>query len=250
VLAVDVDVQVKPRMCQEHRRRIGKQLHPALFALGVHHFGHRVTVTGVERLPFRWSDRLLQRRAQFVCVAHRRVADRFELRAALKQSLLPAQSKLLMSRYRFAMVDFVNAGRKNYGLEPLDPSPVLLAHPKLDLFVDVDSKHSFEAVGCTSCHDGSGQETDFVVAAHVARNIWVDEKTGEPVLANQLKQPVEEAEEFNLSSMKKCGILVLGRNALGAQIHVLMYAAESFAVTWRRSVPTLRFCSDGMLSIW
>src|SRR5438045_3478102 len=52
------------------------------------------------------------------------------------------------------------------------------------------------------------------------------------------------------SSMKKCGILVLGRNALGAQIHVLIYAGESFAVTWRRSVPTLRFWSDGMLSIW
>src|SRR4051812_1860956 len=39
------------------------------------------------------------------------------------------------------------------------------------------------------------------------------------------------------SSMKKCGILVLGRNALGAQIHVLMYAGESFAVMFRRSVP-------------
>src|SRR4051812_20028565 len=52
------------------------------------------------------------------------------------------------------------------------------------------------------------------------------------------------------SSMKKCGILVVGRNALGAQIHVLMYAGESLAVTWRRSVPTLRFSWLGMLSIW
>src|SRR5213083_2203117 len=42
------------------------------------------------------------------------------------------------------------------------------------------------------------------------------------------------------SSMKKCGIFVLGRNALGAQIHVLMYAGDSFAVMLRRSVPTLR----------
>src|SRR5881398_881162 len=42
------------------------------------------------------------------------------------------------------------------------------------------------------------------------------------------------------SSMKKCGIFVLGRNALGAQIHVLMYAGESLAVMLRRSVPTLR----------
>src|ERR1700742_2426016 len=42
------------------------------------------------------------------------------------------------------------------------------------------------------------------------------------------------------SSIKKCGIFVLGRNAFGAQIHVLMYAGESFAVMLRRSVPTLR----------
>ena len=39
----------------------------------------------------------------------------------------------------------------------------------LDLYADVDSKHSIEAVGCTSCHDGSGQETDFVVTAHMPR---------------------------------------------------------------------------------
>src|SRR5215211_6021033 len=42
------------------------------------------------------------------------------------------------------------------------------------------------------------------------------------------------------SSMKKCGIFVLGRNDLGAQIHVLMNAGESLAVMLRRSVPTLR----------
>src|SRR5205823_6699902 len=43
------------------------------------------------------------------------------------------------------------------------------------------------------------------------------------------------------SSMKKCGIFVLGRNALGAQIHVLMYAGETLDVMLRRSVPTLRW---------
>src|SRR4030095_14471986 len=67
------------------------------------------------------------------------------------------------------------------------------------------------------------------------------------------------------SSMKKCGIFVLGRNALGAQIHVLMYAGESFAVIFRKSVPTFRcplatisrtsvapggVVSDGIASIW
>ena len=76
-----------------------------------------------------------------------------------------------------------------------------LAHPQLNLYVDVDSPHSFEAVGCTACHDGSGQETDFVVAAHTPRNIFVDPKTGEPVLNAQLTKKEDESEPRNLSSM-------------------------------------------------
>ena len=40
--------------------------------------------------------------------------------------------------------------------------------------------------------------------------------------------------------MKKCGIFVLGRNALGAQIHVWIISFDSFDVMCRRSVPTLR----------
>src|SRR5687768_17183624 len=36
------------------------------------------------------------------------------------------------------------------------------------------------------------------------------------------------------SSMKKCGIFVLGRNALGAQIQVLTYSFDNFALTLRR----------------
>src|ERR1043165_6265474 len=52
------------------------------------------------------------------------------------------------------------------------------------------------------------------------------------------------------SSMKKCGIFVLGRNALGAQIHVLIYAGESFDAMCRRSVPTRRFSVGAIESIW
>src|SRR4029079_9351988 len=125
------------------------------------------------------------------------------LRTAVRQSLDAPQLKLVTSRYRFAMVDVVNAERKNRGMDLLDPSPVLLAHPRLDLYVDVDSKHSFEAVGCTSCHDGSGQETNFVVAAHTPRPIWVDQKTGASVLPGQLdptKVPATHHGE-DLSSM-------------------------------------------------
>lgn len=109
-----------------------------------------------------------------------------ELKTALLTTLDKNQLHLLLSRYRYALIDVVNPARKAQRLEPLDPSAVHLAHPRLDLYVDVDSKHSFEAVGCTSCHDGSGQETDFVVAAHTPRDIYVDSNTGEPVLNTQL----------------------------------------------------------------
>src|ERR671921_119771 len=42
------------------------------------------------------------------------------------------------------------------------------------------------------------------------------------------------------SSMKKCGIFVLGRNALGAQIQVFTYSFDSLTLMLRRSVPTFR----------
>ena len=65
----------------------------------------------------------------------------------------------------------------------------MLAHPRLDLYAAADSKHSLEEVGCTGCHDGSGHETDFVLAAHTARPIWVDAKSGMPVIVEQILAP-------------------------------------------------------------
>ncbi|HMB95960.1 MAG TPA: hypothetical protein VKK61_07980, partial [Tepidisphaeraceae bacterium] len=126
-----------------------------------------------------------------------------ELKNGLKTNLPDVEYKELENRYRFALVDEVNVARKQQGLSPLSASPVQLAHPRLELYVDVDSPHSFEAVGCTACHDGSGQETDFVVAAHTPRKIFVDAKTGEPVLDAQLvkKDSEEKSEPQNLSSM-------------------------------------------------
>jgi cbb3-type cytochrome oxidase cytochrome c subunit len=125
------------------------------------------------------------------------------IRALLKTNLSEKQFRLLEDRYRYALVAEVNTYRKKQGYSALDPSPVMLAHPQLNLYVDVDSKHSYEAVGCTSCHDGSGQETDFVVAAHTPRAIWVDEKTGEPVLPASLDVSKIKQEERppDLSSM-------------------------------------------------
>lgn len=39
-------------------------------------------------------------------------------------------------------------------------------HPRLDLFVDANSPHKAEKFGCTSCHQGQGSATDFLLASH------------------------------------------------------------------------------------
>ncbi len=109
-----------------------------------------------------------------------------DVKAGVTSTLSADEMKLLNDRYRRAMVAEANIARGKQGLKQLDPSPAMLAHPRLDLYVDIDSKHSFEAVGCTSCHDGSGQETHFVLTAHTPRAIWVDQKTGESVLPEQI----------------------------------------------------------------
>lgn len=53
------------------------------------------------------------------------------------------------------------SGRKTIGLD----EPVI-AHPDLDLYVSTDSPHPMNKMGCTVCHEGNPQETDFVFAAH------------------------------------------------------------------------------------
>lgn len=40
------------------------------------------------------------------------------------------------------------------------------AHPRLDLFVDSNSPHPMQKVGCTICHAGQGSATDFQLANH------------------------------------------------------------------------------------
>ncbi len=44
------------------------------------------------------------------------------------------------------------------------------AHPRLDLFLSPESPHPLNKMGCTVCHEGSGQDTDFVLAAHTPKN--------------------------------------------------------------------------------
>jgi cytochrome c551/c552 len=149
-----------------------------------------------------------------------------ELAKALDATLKPEQHKLLRDRYRTAMVDEVNIARRKQGYDALDPSPVYLAHPDLALYIDVDSPHAMEKVGCTSCHDGSGQETDFVLAAHTARPIWVDDKTGTPVLRTQIR-PKRELEEHHGPDLSSFLAAVYPHDALVPQLSSLHFNLEA-----------------------
>ncbi len=50
------------------------------------------------------------------------------------------------------------------------------AHPRLELFVDANSKHPMEKFGCTICHQGQGSATDFVNASHTPADAVHEEK--------------------------------------------------------------------------
>ena len=45
----------------------------------------------------------------------------------------------------------------------------LRAHPHLDMYLSPNSAHPLKTMGCSVCHEGSGQETDFVLAYATTR---------------------------------------------------------------------------------
>lgn len=82
---------------------------------------------------------------------------------------------------------------------PIKYGEVIAAHPRLDLFVSPDSPHPMKTMGCTVCHEGSGQETDFIFAAHTPanekqRHEW-EEKYGEKELGIPMNS-FETVDEF------------------------------------------------------
>ncbi|MDX1682614.1 MAG: c-type cytochrome, partial [Phycisphaeraceae bacterium] len=87
----------------------------------------------------------------------------------------------LEDNYRFALVDRYNDLRAEDGLSALSANQVQLGHPKIDLYASPESVHPMKTMGCTVCHEGSGQETDFVHSAHTPRDVWVDARTGAEV---------------------------------------------------------------------
>jgi cbb3-type cytochrome oxidase cytochrome c subunit len=74
----------------------------------------------------------------------------------------------MRKEYLQILLAATNVYLEGEGLSKLDLGPALMAHPDLDLFVSPDSPHPMAKMGCTVCHDGNGQETDFMLAAHTA----------------------------------------------------------------------------------
>lgn len=72
-------------------------------------------------------------------------------------------------------------GRVNQYLElssrkKIELGQPLLAHPDLDLYVNVDSPHPMARMGCTVCHAGNPQETDFVLSGHTPATHVIEEE--------------------------------------------------------------------------
>jgi len=83
---------------------------------------------------------------------------------------------------------------------------VLRAHPRLDLFVGSNSKHSYRQFGCTVCHQGRPMGTSFSRSAHMPRNAeqakeWEHKYHWEPMhYWDQKMLPVQHVE----ASCLKC----------------------------------------------
>lgn len=97
------------------------------------------------------------------------VAEREDLEpgsiAAAWPTLTPAQQEAFFD----GLVQQVNRYQRMRGEEELKFGQPLLAHPDLDLYVANDSAHPISRMGCTVCHEGNGEETDFVLAAHTPK---------------------------------------------------------------------------------
>jgi cbb3-type cytochrome oxidase cytochrome c subunit len=99
--------------------------------------------------------------------------------------------------YFIELQDQVNSYLAYENMPTLNLGQPLLAHPNLDLFLNPDSAHPMKQVGCTVCHEGNGEETDFVLAAHTPktaeeREAWAskhyDTNLGVPTMTWQVME--------------------------------------------------------------
>jgi mono/diheme cytochrome c family protein len=92
-------------------------------------------------------------------------------------------------KYFETLLELVNSYLKLNGRRTIDLGQPTLAHPDLDLFVSIDSPHPMARMGCTVCHEGNSQETDFVQAAHTPATHQVRERWEEKYYIRLLGVP-------------------------------------------------------------
>lgn len=78
--------------------------------------------------------------------------------------------------YFDTLLALVNTYLEASGRKAIALKQPLLAHPDLDLYASVDSPHPMATVGCTSCHAGNPQETEFMLAAHSPPTHEIEER--------------------------------------------------------------------------
>ncbi len=91
--------------------------------------------------------------------------------------------------YSDALASALNTYLEEKGQPPIKFDQPHLAHPRLDLFVGPDSPHPVKEMGCTVCHEGSGQETDFVFAAHTPKTHAEEEEWKKKYYVTELGVP-------------------------------------------------------------
>ncbi|GMU35120.1 MAG: c-type cytochrome [Planctomycetia bacterium] len=119
--------------------------------------------------------------------------------------------------YTASITAALNTYLVSQGRPRIDFSEEIRAHPRLDLYVSADSPHSMTKIGCTVCHEGAGQDTDFILAAHTPKNKAEKKEWEEKYYTSELGVPlatfhlVEEFWErpmlppqFTSASCKKC----------------------------------------------
>lgn len=128
-----------------------------------------------------------------------------------------AMSERQQMTYVASLAAAMNEYLAEQGRPPIDFSKEIQAHPHLDLFVGPDSAHPMKKMGCTVCHEGAGQDTDFVLAAHTPESHEEKERWEEEYYVRELGIPlstfhlVEEfwerpmlLKEYTSASCRKC----------------------------------------------
>jgi cytochrome c2/plastocyanin len=91
--------------------------------------------------------------------------------------------------YLQALQQEINKYLTYAGLPTLELDQPLRAHPHLDLYLTENSPHPIKRMGCTVCHEGNGQETDFVLAAHAPKSKREEEEWADKYYDRNLGVP-------------------------------------------------------------